>query len=144
MGESTLSLAPAAGSIFDVTPFEGPLHPWLQYHLCLILDHEGGSTLDLDPAQDPIFVLYLLRVHSISDLQSHLCLTLDHRWGVNSASGSSSGSIFMLHLFMDLLHPQTPVPSMSHLRSWGGSTPSMSYKINFCVVPFEGLLHHHL
>ena len=27
-----------------VTPFEDPLHPWLQSHLCLILDHEGGST----------------------------------------------------------------------------------------------------
>ena len=37
-----------------VVPFEGPLHLWVQSHICITLD-DGGST----PSPDPSLVLFI-------------------------------------------------------------------------------------
>ena len=71
-----------------VVPFEGPLHPQLESHLCLTLDHVGVNSGSGSSSRS-IFVLYLLRVHCIPS-SSSIYVSPEHMSRVKSRSSCRS------------------------------------------------------
>ena len=115
-----------------VTPFEDPLHPWLQYHLCLILDHEGGSTPSMAPDQY-LCCTFWGSTPSPAPVQCTFCIGLCGKESIPCLAPTPEPYLCYtfegpLHLYLQsYLCLTLDHRDQLHLQFW----------IHICVVPFE-------
>ena len=112
-------------SIFGLQLFDpnlGPIQSPTPVPSISHLSSCGGSTLDLDPA--PYAYLgcnFLTSVYGSLQFQSHLCLTLANVWGQLWIWIQLHMHIWVVLFDINLgcMPSLAPIPSMSHLKSWG-------------------------